>query len=191
MKYLFWDNKNYHFCAYKSGSAEISGKTIWFQWSQGLVTPFKCQITIAGISSVPYWIINNILYFYSKITSCLSFRGGGKRNSAGWMKSDMVSLSTGWESQAWNDRVRTAETILVWHERGETKMRDMEDIEMSEWINDLDFSWNKSEKMQQIQWNLLWFTPGPQTFQGLSDLYHTVVLLKFIPSLIICCIWHL
>lgn len=37
--------------------------------------------------------------------------------------------------------------------------------------------------MQQIQWNLLWFTS--QTFQALTDLYHIVVLLKFIPSLII------
>lgn len=138
MKCLFWDNKNYHFYAYKSGSAEISGKIIWFQWNQGLVTPFKCQITIAGIcalssiNSVPCWIINSILYFYSKITSCLGFWGGRERNSAGWMNSEMVSLWTSWESQAWNNRVRRAETILVCHERGETEMRDMENIKMSE-----------------------------------------------------------
>lgn len=123
MKCLFWDNKKYLFYAYKSGSAEISGKIIWFQWNQGLGSPFKCQITIASICalSVPWWIINSLLHFYSKITSCLSFWDGGKRNSAGWMKSEMVLLWTSWESQAWNDRVRRAETILVWHERGGTR----------------------------------------------------------------------
>lgn len=87
----------------------------------------------------------------NKITSYLSFWGGEKRIYAYWIKSEIVSLWTSWESQDWNDRIKRAKTILVWHERGERDRDEGQGKHQDVCIKKgLGLSWSKSEKMSEF-----------------------------------------